>query len=200
LGHKRHHQNEDGFTISELTVVMVLIGILVGFTYTFFNSTINEYFAMQRSSDAFYSLSQHYQRLANVLRGITGISSATDNDLVCYAYFSPRDAIVSQLHYYISGGNMLADVTPMTADPTAGGTPITAQKKTYTIINQFYSAPGVKTFVYLDANGSTLTTPISDLNAIKGIVVHLAVSAAAPNTDTQALTVQVSIRNRKTNL
>ncbi|MGZ6004620.1 MAG: pilus assembly FimT family protein [Candidatus Saccharimonadales bacterium] len=194
-----NNQNQHGFTLAELTVVMVLIGILVSFTYTFFNMTIAQYFTLQRDGDAFYSLSQNYQRLANVLRGITGITSASDNDLICYAYFAPDDTYVSQIHYYISGGNMLADVTPMTANPPSGSL-LTSKKKTFTIIEHFYARPGINTFTYMDANATVLTTPVSDLNSIKGIKVSLAVSSVAPNTDTQALTIQISIRNRKTNL
>jgi len=195
----RKLKNQSGYTIAELAVVMVLVGIMVGFTYTFFNSTIYQYFTIQRDADAFYSLAQNYQRLANVLRGATGINSASNNDLDCYAYFAPDDTYVSDIHYYISNGSLLADVTPMTANPP-NGSPITAQKKTYTVIDKFYSQPGVNLFTYLDANGAVLTTPVSDLNTIKGIKISLAVSSAAPNTDTQALTVQISIRNRKTNL
>lgn len=192
-------RNQSGFTLAEIMVATVLIGIVVSFTYTFFNMTINQYFTLQRDADAFYSLSQNYQRLANVLRGTTDIVSADNSDIVCYAYFAPDDTYVSQIHYYISNGNLLADVTPMSANPP-GGSLITAKQKTFTVIEKFYAQPGVNLFTYLDANGTTLTVPISDLNTIKQIKVSLAVSSAAPNTDTQALTVQISIRNRKTNL
>jgi len=193
------HKNQKGFTLSELMVVMVLIGIMVSFTYTVFNMSINQYFELQRDGDAFYSLSQHYQRLANVLRGSTGITNAASSDLTVYAYFSPNDSTVSQIRYYISGTSMMADITPMTANPP-GGTPLTAQKKTYTIIPNFYSAPGVDTFVYLDAANTVLTPPISDLNTIKAIKINLAVSSVKPSISHQALTIQISLRNRKTNL
>lgn len=200
LYHSRGHKmGQSGFTIVELIIAMVLLGIVVGFTYTFFNTTINQYFGLQRDADAFYSLAGHYQRIANVLRGVTDVTSAEANEITTYAYFSPNDANVSIIRYYIENGDMLAEVTPMTANPPAG-TPLDGEKRTYTIINDFYSASGVDTFVYLDAGGTALTLPISDLHTIKGIKVNLAVASEAPSTNTQALTLQVSLRNRKTNL
>jgi len=192
-------RKQRGFTIVELLMTITLIGLIATFMFTFFITTINQYLALQQNSDAFNDLSQHYQRLANVLRGITGINSAAANDLNIYAYFYPNDAYVSLVHYYISGGSLLADVTPMTANPP-NGTPITASKKTYTIITQFVSIPGIDTFVYLDAANSIITSPVTNLNTIKDIKVNLAVPSLAPTSTNQSLSVQVSLRNRKTNL
>lgn len=190
---------EQGFTIVELTVVIVLVGIVSTFAFTFFNTSTNQYLSLQQDADSFNGLASHYQRLANVLRGLTDITAAGANDITLYAYFSPNDAYVSLIRYYISQDKMLADVTPLTSNPPSG-TLITSSQKTYTIINNFYSTPGVDTFVYLDSSGSTLPMPISDLHTIKGITVNLAVPSKSPSDTSQALTLQVSLRNRKTNL
>lgn len=192
-------KDKSGFTLIEILVVITLIGIITVFATTFFITTIDQYFALQQNATAFNDLSSHYQRLANVIRGITGINSAAANDLNIYAYFYPNDTYVSLVHYYISGGKLLADVTPMTANPPSG-TPITANKKTYTIIDQFVSISGVDTFVYLDAGNATLASPVSSLNSIKAIKVNLAVPSKAPTNTNQSLTLQLSLRNRKTNL
>jgi hypothetical protein len=85
----------------------------------------------------------------------------------------------------------------MTANPPIG-TPQTNKLKTYTIIDNFYQPSGSSLFTYLDSSGNALTLPISDLQTIKGVQVNLA--AKGSNGSNQALNVQVSLRNRKTNL
>jgi len=137
-----------------------------------------------------------------VLRGTTDITTIANNDLLFYSYFSPNDANVSQIHYYMSanGKQLLADVTPMTANPPSG-TLITAQKQTFVIVTSWFQLPGVNLFNYLDASGSIMPLPISDLHTIKGIQVNLASPTKAPSgTGNDAITIQVMLRNRKTNL
>jgi len=199
LFHSTKRTGQKGFTIVELLVVMVVAGLLSAFTFSFVITAINQYFSLQQNATDFNNLASHYQRLANVLRGLTGINSAASTDLSVYAYFYPNDSYVSLVHYYISGGKLLADVTPLTANPP-NGTLITASKKTYTIINQFVSTPGVNTFIYLDSTNSVIASPVTNLDTIKAIQVNLAVPSVAPTSTSQSLTLQVSLRNRKTNL
>lgn len=192
----------DGFTLIELLITIVVIGVVSTAMYTMFVSSINQFFGLQQDSMRFGDLALQSQRVASILRGLTDITAATDDDITVYAYFSPNDNYVSLIRYYKANGNtvMLADVTPMSANPPIG-TPITANKKTYTIMNPFYADPNVKTFVYLDSVGTTIPTPITDLHTVKGIQVNLAVPSDTPvASGNQAISLQVSLRNRKTNL
>jgi prepilin-type N-terminal cleavage/methylation domain-containing protein len=200
---KLHYKGDSrGFSITELLIVLILAGLLGVTGYSFFNTSLNQYFSLQKEGTALTNLATQSQRIAQVLRGVTDITSVSSNDITCYAYFSPQDAYVSLIHYYKANGStqLLADVTPMSSNPPTG-TLLTAQKKTYTIIDVFYQVAGVNTFAYLDSAGNTLTPPISDLTTIKGMQVNLAVpgSVISKNSN-QAVTVQVSLRNRKTNL
>jgi prepilin-type N-terminal cleavage/methylation domain-containing protein len=190
---------QKGFTIIELTVVITVIGVISTTFFVFFNDSLSQYLALQKDGSDFSDLAIQSQRIAQVLRGTTGIISESADDITCYAYFYPNDAYVSQIRYYKNGNNtkLFADVTPMSANPPIGSL-ITAQKKTYTIIPNFYQSPTLSTFVYLDANGNALTLPIADEQSIKGIQVNLAVQGA--HSSDQAINLQVSIRNRKTNL
>lgn len=193
---------QSGFTIVELTVVLVLIGIVSTGIYTFSNTAINQYLSLQQDSMLFGDLASQSQRMAMVLRGITDVTQASPTELTAYAYFSPNDAYVSEIHYYKNSANtaLYADVTPMSANPP-NGTLLTADRKTYAIISNFYNAQSVNTFVYLDAAGAVLNVPITDLYTIKGIKVNLAVPSKSPSANgNEAITIQVSLRNRKTNL
>lgn len=188
-----------GFTLVELMVVMVLIGILSTTFYVFFNDSLSQYLSLQKDGSEFTDLASQSQRIGNVMRGMTDIVSETNSDIVCYAYFAPNNTYVSQIHYYLNPTKtqLLADVTPMTANPPIG-TLLTAQKKTFVIINDFYQSPTLNLFSYLDDSGSVMTLPVSDEHAIKGMQINLAVRGS--HSSDQAVSVQVSFRNRKTNL
>lgn len=194
--------NQRGFTLFEMMVTLALLaGVTVVF-YASFNTLVFQYFKMQKSGTQFSNLAVSTQRVANVLRGTTDFVSLGDNDVTVYAYFSPNDTYVSQIRYYLNASNttLLADVTLMTANPPSGAL-ITSSTKTYTIVENYYKAAGVNLFTYLDANGNALTLPLSDQHIIKGIKIVLAVPKTDPGqSGSQSLALNVSLRNRKTNL
>jgi prepilin-type N-terminal cleavage/methylation domain-containing protein len=191
--------HEHGFSLVELVVVMTLTLIMSTMFYTFFKTNLVTYLNLQKDASGFTDVASQSARIANVLRGSTSITSAAANDLVAYAYFYPTDAYVSQVHYYLSADStiLFADVTPMTSNPPIG-TPITAQKKTYTIINSFQQTTGQTLFNYLNSSSAVMSLPIADLHTIKGVRVNLGTdTSGAVN---QAITLDISLRNRKTNL
>lgn len=196
----RSERAAGGFSLIELLVVISLVGIVVASFGSFFTNYLILYSKYQQDSLNFSEMAQQSQRIAQVLRGLTDIVSESSNDLTVYAYFSPADAQVSQVHYYLTsnGKQLKADITPLSANPPAG-TLLTGQTKTYTIISNYYQAPGTNLFTYYDANGSILTTPISDEHSIIQIQINLAEPASHSNKG-QTLTMTVSLRNRKTNL
>jgi prepilin-type N-terminal cleavage/methylation domain-containing protein len=191
-----------GYTIVELLLVISLIGIVSTIIYTFFVTSFNQYFALQQDGMLFGDLAAQSQRIAMVTRGLTDITAASSSEITMYSYFSPNDQYVSQIRYYKNAGgtSLMADVTPMTANPPTG-TLITAQKKTYTVVSPFYTLTGVNTFVYFDGNNNQMSLPITDLHTIQQIQVNLAAPTKAPSsTGYDQISVQVSLRNRKINL
>lgn len=194
--------NSQGFTITELTVVIVLVGIVTIVLYTIFNTSFLNYLGLEKDSSQFNSIAQQSQRVATVVRGLTDITSAGNNDMEFYAYFSPNDSYVSKIHYYLSGPNpsLVADVTPMTANPPTG-TLLTANKRSYTIIDKFKNQPTTPLFEYLDSVGTTLSQPIGDLHTIKGVRINLTQDLGNSRFgDVYNSSLTVSLRNRKTNL
>jgi prepilin-type N-terminal cleavage/methylation domain-containing protein len=191
-----------GFTIIELLITIVIIGVASTAMYTLFGTSINQFLGLQKDGLLFGDLALQSQRIAAVLRGTTDITDASNDGLTFYGYFSPSDNYVSLVQYYkTNNGTVLkADVTPMTANPP-NGTLITASKKTYTILDPFFSDADTNTFVYVDSSGNALTPPISDLLSIKAIQVNLAVPSDSPTVHgNQTISLQISLRNRKTNL
>ncbi len=195
--HNTAHQR--GFSLVELVIVMTLVLILSTMFYTFFKTNLFTYLNLQKDASSFTDVAGQSARIANVIRGATDITSAAANDLVAYAYFFPTDTYVSEVHYYLNADStvLYADVTPMTSNPPIG-TLITANKKTYTIISDFQQTQGQTLFNYLNSSGSVMTLPIADLHTIKGVRVNL--GADTSGTVNQAITLDVSLRNRKTNL
>lgn len=191
---------QSGFSLVELITTVTLVSIMAVFTYAAFNSSITQYFDLQKQGMHFTDLARQSHRLAGVVRGATDISVASNNELQLYSYFSPSDRFVSQVRYYLSDGNskLLADVTPMTANPPIGS-PITADRVTYTVLGNYQPQSGINLFTYLDAEGNVLNLPITDLTTIKGVRIQLAVPGADSSSN-QAIDLQVSLRNRKTNL
>lgn len=192
---------QSGFTITELIISIAIIGLIAGGVYSFFGTSIKNYFKLQQDSLAISDLAANSQRVANVIRGATDITAANNSNITMYSYFSPYDQYVSLIKYYpdASGKNLVADVTRMTSNPPIG-TQITSSLKTVTIIDNFYVVSGTNTFEYLDSSGSTLSIPISDLHTIKGVRVNLASKAEGANGTVSKMSIEVALRNRKTNL
>jgi prepilin-type N-terminal cleavage/methylation domain-containing protein len=195
------YPREAGFTLVEMLVSIVLVAI-IGVTFlVFFKSALFSYLNLQADATSLTQLSSQEMRVATVLRGLTNINSASANDLSIYSYFYPSDTYVSLVHYYLhqtgTDKQLLADVTPMSANPPIG-TPLTSQEQTFTVIDNFYQPTGGSLFTYLDSGNSPLNLPISDPESIKAIQVNLASSLTGGNTE--SVQVEVSLRNRKTNL
>ncbi len=191
---------EQGFTLVELLVVISVVAVMVVSFGSFFTNYLILYTKYQKDETNFTELASQSQRIADVLRGLTDITAETANSITIYAYFSPVDSYVSQVTYYLNGTStaVMADVTPMTANPPVG-TLLTAQKKTYTIISNYYHPTNGTLFTYYDASGTALTFPIADEHTITQIQVNLA-EPATHTANGQTLTTSVGLRNRKINL
>jgi len=201
LEHSRHGHRSAGFTLIELVVSITLMAIIGTTFIVFFKSSFIGYLNLQSDATNVTQINTQAMRMATVMRGVTGVNSVAANDISVYSYFYPSDAYVSLVHYYLQTTGIftkvLVDVTPMTANPPIGA-PITVNKKTYTIISNYYQPSGGTLFTYLDFSGNALTVPITDLQTIKAVQVNLAVKDSSGSN--QKLSVQVSLRNRKTNL
>ncbi len=198
---RRIENNQNGFTLVEISIVIVLIGIITTTLWTAINTSFAQYLYLQESSSSFGELASNSQRIAGVVRGLTDVNSASAHDLDIYAYFYPNDTYVSKVHYYLSPGNdvLYADITPMTENPPTG-VPVTSEIKTYTVISKYNFQASVNLFDYQDGSGNSLGLPITDLDTIKNIKINLSTAPTSGSPAIQNLSTVVNLRNRKTNL
>ncbi len=198
---KKTVKNNKGFTVLEVLISVSLLSIIGLTAYSFTTESITNFLHLEEDGLRLSTITDESQRIAKVVRGATDVSTATYTNLSIDGYFSPGDAYVSKIDYYKSadGKNLLADVTPYTVNPPIGSL-ITASKKTYTIIDNFYTPASVNTFTYLDSAGGILSMPITELRTIYGIRVSLSVKTTTNSTSFSTISLDVSLRNRKTNL
>ena len=191
--------SSEGFTLVELLVVIMVIGVLFTAFADFFNNNMILFFDQQQNSMNLTELQNESQRIGDVLRGTYDIISASPNQLSVYAYFSPNDTYVSEIDYYLNstGNQLMASITPMTANPPIG-TPITNDTTIYTVISNYYAPAGINLFTYYDANNNILTPPIADERSIINIGINLAEPIYhSPTNQYQTLNLFINLRNRK---
>jgi len=83
------HSSNQGFTLVELLITIIIIGLVSTTFIVIFKSTIYNSINMQLDASRAVDLNSGAQRIGMILRGATGITSATSSDLVVTAYFYP---------------------------------------------------------------------------------------------------------------
>lgn len=196
------HNKQYGYTIVELVVAMVVLGIVALMLSTFMNTTLRQYLGLQKNATAFSDLTMQSQRMTNVLRGSYDILEATPESIAVYAYFFPNHNKVSHVRYYLNPAKTIlyADVTPMTENPP-DGVQIPDQKKTYTIIPYYQKVPNQSLFDYYDGVNQPIEPETNNLRTIKAVRINLLTPSDGVTKDgSQSVSTQVSLRNRKNNL
>lgn len=176
----------------------MLIGIITTALVNFVVSISRGYNYLQVQSNTSVDLSNTLNRVAKVVRGTTDVVDAEQNSLTIYAYFSPNDAVVDKVKYYVSGSQLLVSVIPPTG--TAPNYTYSASDEKITVLTNSVANGGNSSFTYYDDLGGKLTGSFS-LNQIKQIGIYIGTN---PNTKVlrQPLNSQtiVTLRNKKTNL
>jgi prepilin-type N-terminal cleavage/methylation domain-containing protein len=77
-------KREDGFTLIEMIVTLVLVGILSVFVGLFMTTFLNSYFMVKNNSDTAMKAQMTLDRMSLELRDSSSISVLTDNSLITY--------------------------------------------------------------------------------------------------------------------
>lgn len=199
---RKLHREQVGFTLPELILVIAMSSLLIVTLFIFTSNTVSSYMRMQAQGLAYSKATEGAFRISRVLRSANFVEEAEDDRFTAYTYFAPQDAYTSKITYYLNATQtqLLADVTAMTADYPVG-TLIPSSTKTVVVVDQFLKRAGVPTFTYSTANHTDISTPVSDLQAIKNVSVNIYARLYESNDQKFASSsVSVNLRNRKTNL
>lgn len=75
---------EAGFTLIEVVVTLVLVGILSVFTGLFMNTFMNGYFMVKNNSDTAMKAQLALDRISIELKDVSAFSALTENSLITY--------------------------------------------------------------------------------------------------------------------
>lgn len=194
----RRSDMQAGFSMVELLISAVVLGIMSGAIYLFFGPTVSSFFKIQKTSIDINDKTTAMYRIAQVLRTGTTISEATGTSLTIYAYFSPQDSVLSKVRYYYSPTDKTLKVDRIRAVGAAPNyTYPTANTETKLLLNKVSLTGDV--FSYSDANGGTGPFTLDTYKDIKSIAVNFD-SPTTYRSEKNQMKIDVELRNRKTNL
>ena len=192
------HHNQDGFTILELIIVMVITGMIALPLSTFAINGLRSYNYIEAQSNTSVELNILTGRLTKVIRGATTIDTATSNSLIFYGYFSPQDTVIKKIRYFISGTSIEVGVTPPSG--TAPNYTYDPASEVVKVLRSDMAMGSNSLFTYYDDVGNLLTGGFT-VGQIKQVGIFL---AANPNTVQIPVAISVStkvtLRNQKVNL
>lgn len=197
MSHRSSRQS--GFSMVELLISTLLVGIMSGVIFIFFSSAFENFFKIQQSSIVTNDKIQVIYRMAQVIRSGTTITEASSSALTIYAYFSPQDSVLSQVRYSYSSTAKTVTVERIKAVGSAPNYTYPAANKETRVLLRETSLSG-DLFSYRDANGTAGTFSIDTFKDIKTVIVDLNTARDFKTSDASQLKTSVEIRNRKTNL
>lgn len=77
-------KREAGFTLIEIVVTLLLVGILSVFTGLFMNTFLSGYFMVKNNSDTAMKAQMALDRISLEMREVSAIAALTDNSLITY--------------------------------------------------------------------------------------------------------------------
>jgi prepilin-type N-terminal cleavage/methylation domain-containing protein len=77
-------RREAGFTLIEIVVTLVLVGILSVFTGLFMNTFLGGYFTVKTNSDTAMKAQLALDRISLEIKDVSAITTLTDNSLITY--------------------------------------------------------------------------------------------------------------------
>jgi len=106
-------KQEAGFTLIEIIVTLVLVGILSVFVGLFMSSFLSSYFMVKNNSDTAMKAQMAMDRISMELRDVSAVSALTDNSLITYTNPSGAGRTIkfvgSNLYLSTPSDNILID-------------------------------------------------------------------------------------------
>lgn len=193
----RKAKREEGVTLVELIVVIVMLAIISPLVMWFFWATINNFIRVQSANLLVSNETRALSRMEQVIRSGTQIDNASATSLTIYAYFSPADSTLSKVTYTYNASQKLVTVERIPATGTAPNyTYNVANKVTSTILSGVTLKNNL--FSYEDASGGTGPFDSSTFQNIKIVTIDI-YGVLKGNTAPTEVKSSVLIRNRRGN-
>lgn len=194
----RRSSSQAGYSLVEVLVVVTLTSLLAVPLVVFTYKGMTSYEVLQAQSNTSLELSTLSARIAKVVRGATGVETASANTLVIYGYFSPQDTVIKKIRYFISGTNLNIGVTPPSG---------TAPNYTYSPADEVVTTTRIdlamgsnSMFTYYDDLGNVLPAGFST-GQVKAISIYVAANPRVKQLNVPlSVGTRVTLRNFKTNL
>ena len=118
-------KQEAGFTLIEIIVTLVLVGILSVFAGLFMTTFLNGYFMVKNNSDTAMKAQMALDRISLELKDVSALSALTDNSLITYTNPSGAGRTIkfvgSNIYLSTPADNILIDrVQAFTLSATPG--------------------------------------------------------------------------------
>ena len=191
-------RNQNGFTLLELLMVVVITSMMIVAIGTFSVNIINNYQYSEAQVGSSNDILNIMDRMTKVVRGTTKLVTTGSTSLTFYGYFSPRDSVPDLITYSVSATSL------QSSDTVATGTgPNYTYDTSGAVVRTLATNLAVGStpiFTYYDDLGNLLTGAFS-ASQVKQIGIYVAVNphpARVPIAISNQT--RVTLRNMKTNL
>lgn len=187
-----------GFTLVELLTVMVILGLISGLIYGFYNGVIGNFLRLQTVSFLVAEETRTIARMSKVLRGTTKIEDASTNTVTVLTYFSPTDTKLSKVTYLYNPTAKQLTVSRILASGVAPNyTYKEADRKTIVLLRDLELKSHL--FSYEDSSGSSGPFEAETFKDIQVVVIDINANFKGNVAPTELKTL-VMLRNKRGNL
>lgn len=190
--------NQKGYTLLELLIVVVIIGLISVPLTNFSIRSMTSYFRLDAQSHASTDLLMLSNRLTGLLRGATSVETAQDNTITFYAYKNLTDTAVSKYRYFISGTTLSMGIIPPSG--TAPDYTYPSGNEVVKVLRSDLVMNGQPAFSYYNEDNNQLTGSFN-VGVIRKVSLFFSANPR-PKQMSRPIIIQnsVSIRNLKRNL
>jgi len=170
-------KNQKGFSLIEMMVVVVILGLIVLGLVTFFTGGVKSWVAGQSQLTAQRNARQAMDRMVREIREGKNVESGSDDDTIIVSIPNLGSELAYDVTYDLSGTTI-----------------VRIKGTTNLLIDNVLKISGESIFKYYDSIGTEVTSPDTDSNVSK-VHINLKVDVDDDNKPDITLNTDVNLRN-----